>query len=279
MRWRWGECVAYYIASFVGSFFGDYQKALTTGQMALAIVQDIGEATLQIIVTLQLAYLYALVGDQQRAWALLPLQTPQEQQDAPLHVRYTLLMLYTLTYWREGQTTAADTAATQAWTVATAFNNRFAQACALIYRAHIRADLQEWAAAGEDYQAALHIYTTLNASDKSVEAQAGLARLALHQGDAATAQQWIEEILPLLVVRPYAVTTPYFTYQICYQVLAATHDPRAATVLQQGHDHLQATAATLDAETRPRFLEAIPSHRELIATYQEGQAREDRVRG
>lgn len=274
MRWRWGECAAYYIASFVCCFFGDYQKALTAGQMALAIVQEIGEATLQIIVSLQLAYLYALVGDHRRAWMLAPLQTPQEQQDAPLHVRYMLLIMYTLTYWREEETNAADTTATQAWTVATAFNNRFAQACALIYRGHIRTDLQEWAAASDDYQAALHIYTTLNAPAMSVEAQAGLAQLALRQGNTAAAQPWIEAILPLLVAQLYAVTTPYFTYLICYQVLAANHDPRAATILQQGHDHLQATAATLDAETRSHFLAAIPSHRELIATYQEGQARE-----
>lgn len=273
MRWRWGECGAYYITSFICCFFGNYREALTAGQMALTIVQEIGEAGLESMIILQLAYLYALVGDHQRAWTMLPLQTPQEQQDAPPHIRYTLLMIATLTSWRSGETIAADTTATQAWTAATAFNNRFAQACALIYRGHIRTDLQEWAAADADYQAALHIYTTLNAADKSMEAQAGLAQLALRQGDVGAAQRWVEAILPLLAAEPYVVTTPYLTYQICYEVLAANHDSRAATVLQQGHDRLQATAATLDVETRLRFLEAIPTHRKLIATYQEWQAR------
>jgi len=213
------------------------------------------------------------LGDSQRAWTLLPFQTPQAQQDAPLHLRYSLLLIQMLKAWREGQTSAAYTIATEALTLANAFNNRFAQACALVYRGHIQADLQAWTAAREDYQAALSIFTDLNAPAMSMEAQAGLALLALRQGDITAAQQAVEALLPLLTAEPYAVTTPVFTYLACYAVLAADHDPRAATVLQQGYTWLQQTAAGLDDKIRRHFLEVVPSHRALMMAYREWQLR------
>jgi WD40 repeat protein/predicted ATPase/DNA-binding SARP family transcriptional activator len=267
MRWRWGEAAARYISSFVACFFGDYQRALSTGQRALTIVQEIGEAELETLVRLQLAYLYTLLGDRQRARALLPLKTPAEQQNAPLHIRYSLLIMDTLNHWREGQVADACTAATQAWTVANEFNNRSAQACALIYRGHLQTELAAWAAAHDDYQAALQIFTTLNTPAMRMEAQAGLAQLALRQGNATAAQQWVEALLPLLADQPQVLTTPAFTYLICYQVLAANHDPRSAAILQQGYDLLQQTAASLDDELRPHFLESFPSQRALVAAY------------
>jgi predicted ATPase/WD40 repeat protein/DNA-binding SARP family transcriptional activator len=267
MRWRWGEAGALYSSSFVACFFGDYRRALTAGQTALTIVQDIGEAELETLVRLQLAYLYTLLGDRQRARPLLPLKTPEEQQNAPLHIRYSLLIMDALNHWREGQVADACTAATQAWTVANEFNNRSAQACALIYRGHLQTELAAWAAAHDDYQAALQIFTTLNTPAMRVEAQAGLAQLALRQGNTTAAQQWVEALLPLLADQPQVLTTPAFTYLICYQVLAANHDPRSAAILQQGYDLLQQTAASLDDELRPHFLESFPSQRALVAAY------------
>lgn len=274
MRWRWGECAAQYIVSFVYGFFGDYQRALAAGQAALTIVQSIGETHLELSITLQLAYLYALLGDSQRAQGLIPLRTPQAQQDAPLHLRYSLLIIYALEEWHAGRTAAAYTTATQAWTVAQAFNNRYAQACALIYRGHIQADLQEWRAAAADYQAALHLFRELKAPTIDMEAYAGLAQLALRQGNVTDAYELVETILAKLDAQPFAITTRYFTYLICYQVLAAHHDQRARPLLQQGYEHLQQTAATLDDEIRPYFL-AIPSHQALVMAYQTGQAPAD----
>ena len=277
MRWRWGEAGASHISSFIACFFGDYHSALTTGQTALTIVQEIGEADLEMLITLHLAYLSTLLGDRQRAQTLLPLKTPAEQQNAPLHIRYTLLIMATLNHWRAGQLTTACAAATEAWTVANGFNNRCAQGFALIYRAHIQTDLAEWTAASEDYQAALQIFTTLNAPALSVEAQAGLAQLALRQGNATIAQQWVEAILPLLADQPYVITTPAFTHLICYQVLATNRDPRAATLLQQGHDLLQQTAATLDDDRRAHFRESFSSHRALVAAYAAWREQGDKV--
>lgn len=277
MRWRWGECTAHFLASFVGCFFGDYQRALCAGQTALVIAQEIGEAELEKMIALQLAYLYTLVGDSGRAGRYLPVRTPQEQQSAPDHVRYTLLIIETLRAWRAGQTAVAYTTITQAWLAAQAFNNRCAQACALIYRGHLQTELQEWAAAEADYQAALAIFTTLNTPPLALEAQAGLVQLALHHGNVAAAQPWIEALLPALATQLEAVTTPFFIYQIVYEGLAATHDLRAEPVLQQGYAQLQATAASLDAELRVCFLAAFPSHRTLLAAYQRWQAQQDKL--
>jgi hypothetical protein len=101
---------------------------------------------------------------------------------------------------------------------------------------------------------------------RMMEPLAGLARVALAQGDTASALVHVEEILAYLETGSLAGTdAPFRVYLICYRVLQANHDARARSILQVAHELLQARAATIgDERLRRSFLENVPAHRDLM---------------
>jgi hypothetical protein len=146
---------------------------------------------------------------------------------------------------------------------------------------HTRAAVAKWEGAAAAFQQALDAFQQFAgahwARALAAEPQAGLAQIALAQGDLASAQALVAAILPVLAEQPRAgYNNPFFIYLTCYRVLAANADPRAATLLQQGHALLQQDAAALEAENRQRFFTAVPIHRALVAAYREHQAQNDK---
>ena len=138
---------------------------------------------------------------------------------------------------------------------------------------HARAAVGQWEPATAAFQQALDAFQQLGKPALAAEPQAGLAQIALAQGDLAGAQAQVEAILPVLAEQPRAgYNNPFFIYLTCYRVLAANGDSRAAALLQQGYDLLQQDAAALDDESRQRFLTAVPIHRDLVTAYTEMQA-------
>jgi tetratricopeptide (TPR) repeat protein len=102
------------------------------------------------------------------------------------------------------------------------------------------------------------------------DAQAGLARAALANGDVTGAMQALEDLLAHLASggRIADASYPRLIQLRCYQVLARAGDPRAGEVLASAHADLQARAAAIsDATLRQSFLNNIPEHREIIAAF------------
>ncbi|MEZ4734662.1 MAG: BTAD domain-containing putative transcriptional regulator [Caldilineaceae bacterium] len=144
---------------------------------------------------------------------------------------------------------------------------------------HTRMAVGQWAAAAMAFEQALTAFTELDKPALAAEAQAGLAQIALTQGDLAGAQAQIVAILPVLAEQPHAgYNNSFFIYLTGYHVLTAGGDPRAATILRQGYELLQQDAAALDEESRQRFLTDVTIHRELVATYEALQAQHDQAR-
>ena len=138
---------------------------------------------------------------------------------------------------------------------------------------HARAAVGQWQGATTAFQEALVAFTKLGKQALAAEPQAGLAQIALAQGDLAGALAQVRAFLPALAEQPHAgYNHPFFIYLTGYRVLAATGDARAALLLQQGYDLLQQVAAPLDDESRQRFLTAVPIHRDLVTAYREGQS-------
>lgn len=131
--------------------------------------------------------------------------------------------------------------------------------------------MHQWADAMASYQTALACYTQLGNAVLAVEAQAGLAQIALAQGDLAQAQQWVERLLPILAEQPRAgFTTPFATYLITYRVLGAHQDARAAALLEVAYTLLQGYAASIhDEPWRKSFLENVPVHRQIGQLHKE----------
>jgi len=122
--------------------------------------------------------------------------------------------------------------------------------------------------------ASAHARASEIASPYRHDAAAGLARVALAQGDTETAMQALQPLLALGAKtgsddNPLeGVEFPRLVEFTCHRVLASAGDPRAAAWLARAHEALQAQAATIaDAELRRRFIENIPVHKEIAAAW------------
>ena len=109
------------------------------------------------------------------------------------------------------------------------------------------------------------------------DAAAGIAKLALAQGETAAAMTAVEALLAHLAGGGTLVGTdgPRLILLTCHRVLQSVHDPRAATVLAEARAGLMAIAdAIADAGLRSSFLRHIPEHLEIVAAWnaQQGAA-------
>jgi citrate synthase len=103
---------------------------------------------------------------------------------------------------------------------------------------------------------------------------AGLARVAMAQGDLAQAQAHIEEIVAHLESGSLDGTDePFRIYLTCHRVLRANGDPRAEALLDTARRLLQEDAAKIgDEGLRRSFLENVAAHRQILAAWKEAQA-------
>ena len=101
------------------------------------------------------------------------------------------------------------------------------------------------------------------------EAAAGLARVALAQGDEAAALRAVQAVLDHVGNGgTLGGTDARLIEWTLHRVLAQAHDPRAAEWLARAHDALQAHAVRLsEAALRHGFLNNIPHHREIVAAW------------
>ncbi|MFN2155699.1 MAG: hypothetical protein ACK2UX_10725, partial [Anaerolineae bacterium] len=103
-----------------------------------------------------------------------------------------------------------------------------------------------------------------------VEPLAGLARVALAQGDLVAALAHVNEILDHIADRPmlYGLFEPLRIYLTCYRVLLANRDPRVSEILNAAYRLIQERAATIeDQDLRRSYLENVPAHREIAALW------------
>jgi tetratricopeptide (TPR) repeat protein len=119
------------------------------------------------------------------------------------------------------------------------------------------------------YQDALALYEELGRTHMTPEPRAGLARLALANGNLSEALAQVEGILSVLAQYPRAgLDKPLPIYLTCYRVLEANQDPRAASVLKAASALLDESASHFTEEfQRQAFLNNVPSHRELMQAH------------
>jgi predicted ATPase/tetratricopeptide (TPR) repeat protein len=87
---------------------------------------------------------------------------------------------------------------------------------------HVRASMEHLAAAATAYQQALTWYAVCGNQPLATEPRAGLAQVALAQGDGVGALALAEPLLPLLADQPRAtVHTPFYIYGCCLPLASA----------------------------------------------------------
>jgi hypothetical protein len=127
------------------------------------------------------------------------------------------------------------------------------------------------------YQQALVIRHELRQPNNAAEMRAGLARVALSQGEVRQALNHAEEILAYLTGGGTVdgADEPLRVYLTCYRVLQAAGDSRASAILETAHTLLQEQAAKIpDQPMRRSFLENVPYHRALVAAWAEVSAQD-----
>ena len=104
------------------------------------------------------------------------------------------------------------------------------------------------------------------------EASAGLARVALADGDTAAALAALQPLLDHVAAGgSFSDTEERLIELTCHQALARAGDPRAADWLARAHTALTDAAATItDAALRECFLRNVPYHREILAAWSKG---------
>jgi predicted ATPase/DNA-binding SARP family transcriptional activator len=111
----------------------------------------------------------------------------------------------------------------------------------------------------------------------AADARAGMARIALTQGDLTEALAQVTAVLEILDAPEPPNTLdgslePLSIYWTCYQVLCAAGDEtRAQAVLREAYQLLQTRAGRLEGDWRCSFLEKVPASR-AIATAWRGTA-------
>ncbi len=105
----------------------------------------------------------------------------------------------------------------------------------------------------------------------AMEAEAGLAAVALATGDLDEALQWATKVVEWSEREGiHGVDEPMQIAFTCYRAFDATGDPRARSLLERAYEKLMAKAARItDAASHRRFLTQIPVHRQIIEAWEE----------
>ncbi|MHA2029841.1 MAG: tetratricopeptide repeat protein, partial [Candidatus Kariarchaeaceae archaeon] len=142
----------------------------------------------------------------------------------------------------------------------------------LVWMGHSLLGLNEPGKAYKAYNEALQIRRRLKQISLSMGALAGLARVALVQGNVQAAEDHTEEVVSYLAKRGTLKGTwePFRIYLTCIQVLQKIKDPRAEKILKDAFNLLQEDASKIpDEEDRQIFLENIPWHLEIIQLWKQ----------
>jgi tetratricopeptide (TPR) repeat protein len=181
---------------------------------------------------------------------------------------YALIGLSRLALW-QGDDALALAHAQLAVDTAIAVQDRLVGATGLFYLGDAEMALGRHEAARAAFERARAVAMAIGVGNH-YDAEAGLARAALAQGDMAGAMQAVDGLLGHLASGGTLAGTswPVLIRLSCYHVLARAGDPRAAEVLASAHAELQARAAAItDTALRHGFLNNVPEHREIVAAY------------
>ena len=269
LGYHWSEAIILLELGDAVRMLGEYTLASELLRHAEVQLAKSGATLEPIFAYITLARLYCYLGttEQARHWLARAFGTPMLQES--LWLKLMVLLARAVFGLQTGKHAQVVNDLQEAIQVGQTLNNPSHQAQGLLLLGHAHSGLQQWQAAEQSYQQANTIYQKLGNVAVAAEARAGLAWLALTQGEPSRAAALVEELLPLLQSdTAIGLDEPFFIYLTCYRILAALQDPRAHAILSIGHDHLQRYACHIhDEAVRRSFLENVTVHRDLKVHY------------
>ncbi len=248
---------------------GDVAGALDLHRQSLLIFRETGDRVNEAIGLSNQGKVWMNLGDlvQARRDLDAALQMLRANGDKTMEGA-ALSFLSTLALW-QGDETRALALARQALDIAVAAQARDMEVAARLRLGDAEGALGRSAVARQAYtQARLR---AMEIDDpKQHNASAGLARVALGEGDTAAALAALQPVLDHLAAdRTLDGTDEARLIELtCHQVLARAGDPAAIDWLARAHTALMKQAEALtDPGLRQGFLHHIPHHREIVAAW------------
>ncbi len=250
----------------VAAHLGQYRIAETYQRQSLRLRQEMSDSYGENLSLLNLGTLALYQGDYAQAMTLYEplLSKYRETNNAQSEVE--VLVYLSLLHHQQGDQAQALIYAQQAVEITEKVGLRSEGSLAWRTIGHAQVALGQWAEAAAAYERAAALCREVGNLNWEQESLAGLARLALAQGNLDTAVAHVNTILTYLQTgNLHGTDEPLRVYLTCYQVLQAADDGRAATILTEAYHLLQERAAGIvDVEMRERFLTAVPFHREIV---------------
>jgi class 3 adenylate cyclase/tetratricopeptide (TPR) repeat protein len=253
----------------IANMQGDVVANLDLSRQNLLINRAIGDRRSEAIALANLGVAWLELGDLEQAW--------RDSQEALRMLRangdrviegVTLCNLSDLALM-QGDGRSALTLARSALDILVATQARDREVDALLKLGQAELALGHYPAARQAFEQMRRNAMQIESAWQH-DATAGLAQVALAEGDLPTALRQAETVLAHASSGGTIVgaVKPRLIELTCHRVLARASDPRATVWLTSAHDALQAQAATIpDPALRQGFLENIPHHREIVAAW------------
>jgi tetratricopeptide (TPR) repeat protein len=246
---------------------GDVTKSVQLMQQQVEINQQQGNRLGEAIGLINLGYYDLSLGQFETGRSLLEraLQAARSL-GARSFVAYGLLNLG-LAKWRLGQPQDACQTLELSLPILEALGDQRGLASRQFYLGLACEEAGDLSEAAVQFEAARAAFMLLEAMTQMVEAQAGLARLALQRSNLLQAEQNALEIITYLEQHgPQGLELPTLVYLTCARVFQALGDaPQLQLTLENGRRELQNRLDRISEEGwRQTFLEAVPENRELM---------------
>ena len=267
---RRGEIHALYVLGRHARNRGDLGAARRYGTWALEEVRRMGHRNGEAYHRLELGNLYRTVGDYEAARTMLQEAAAIFEQVGGKRGRGYAIFDLSLTHHYLGQEDRALALCRQGQEIMAAVGDRWGQAGGLTYLGLIREGRGELTAAAEAFAQALALKQEIEQVAWSQEDRAGLARIALAQGQIETALAHARQGLTWLRDKGLeGIEHPMQVYLSLWQVLvAAGEQAEADRLLTEAYRRVMDRAGRLEDETTRRsFLENVAENRAIVAAY------------
>ena len=256
---------------------GQYTEAGAYNRQALQISREIGDRYVESMALVNVGIIAHDQGNYAEAQTDYEASLAVCREIGNRRLEGVLLNLYALLLTHKGQYAAALTVCEQMRQLAQGLGHQATLAYSWLNEGRVKAGMQVWSEATAAFLEACALWRE-DLPIFQLEPLAGLARIALVQGEIALARDRVAPILAFLQAGNNldGLYEPLQVYLTCYRVLVASGEgERGRELLLTAHTILQDRAAKItDPVMRHSFLTNVVAHREIVGEIGKGNSGE-----